>query len=192
MKKPRLIHVLAALAAFAVLALAGAACSDDDGKDTGGDGGATAAPAVTSAAAEAIEIMDPFGRVTLDRGAAYFTIVNNGSEDDALVAASAPVAGRVELHETVTVGAETKMQPVDKIDVPAGEKVQLKPGGLHVMLMDLTRDLKEGDQYTLTLEFQSGLTREVEITVKSYSEDSGMGDGNGMDGGMEASPTGGM
>lgn len=182
MKKLKLIHILAALAAIAVLALAGAACGDDDEEDTGG--GATATPA----AAGGIEIMDAFGRAALDRASAYFTIVNNGSEDDALVAASAPVADRVELHETVTMGAETKMQPVDKIDVPAGERVQLKPGGLHVMLMDLTRDLKEGDQYTLTLEFQSGLTKEVEITVESYSEDSGMGDGNGMG----ASPTGGM
>lgn len=188
MNKLKLIHIVAALAALIVVGFAGAACGDDD-EDTGNGGGGTA-----TAAAGGIEIMDAFGRATLDRASAYFTIINNGSEGDALVKASAPVANRVELHETVTVGAETKMQPVDKIEVPAGGTVQLKPGGLHVMLMDLTRDLKEGDQYTLTLKFQSGLTKEVEITVKSYSEDSGMGNGSGMGegNGMGASPTGGM
>ena len=176
MKGLKLTHLLAALAILALAGFTTAACGDDD-EESGDDGGGT----------NEIAIMEPFGRATLDTASAYFTIKNNGDTDDALIRASAPVADMVALHEVVTEGAETKMQPVDKIDVPAGGETQLKPGGLHVMLEQLTQDLKEGDSYTLTLEFESGLTMEVEITVESYTEDGGMGDG-----GMDASPTGGM
>lgn len=179
MIKLKFIRVLAVISMIAVAAVGAAACGDDEEETNGGGG---------------IEVMDAFGRAALDRGAAYMTIVNNGSEDDALIAASAPVADRVELHETVTVGAETKMQKVDKIEVPAGERVQLKPGGLHVMLLDLTQELKKGDKYTLTLKFESGQTLDVEIVVESLMED-GMGNMGG-DGGMgnmgESTPMGNM
>ncbi|HET8943738.1 MAG TPA: copper chaperone PCu(A)C [Dehalococcoidia bacterium] len=161
MRYLKLTRLLASIAVLALLMFAAAACGDDD-EDTGDDG------------TEEIAIMEPFGRATLDTASAYFTIKNNGDTDDALVAASAPVADMVSLHEVVTQGAESKMQPVDKIDVPAGGETQLKPGGLHVMLEELTQDLKEGDSYTLTLEFESGLTMDVEITVESYTSDSGM------------------
>jgi copper(I)-binding protein len=172
----KLAHLLALIAVMALAVLAAAACGDDD---NGGDG------------TQEIAIMEPFGRVALDRASAYFTIQNNGSEDDALVKASAPVADTVELHETVTEGAEAKMQPVEKIDVPAGGQAELKPGGLHVMLTNLTEELEAGDSYTMTLVFQSGLTMDVQIFVESFTDDDGM---DGMDGGMDgdASPTGGM
>jgi copper(I)-binding protein len=162
MKRLKLTHLLAALTVLALAVFAAAACGDDD-EDNGGT--------------SEIAIMEPFGRVTLDTASAYFTIKNNGDTDDALIKASAPVAGMAGLHEVVTEGAETKMQPVDKIDVPAGGETQLKPGGLHVMLEELTQDLKVGDAYTLTLEFESGLTMDVEITVESFTEDGGMDDG---------------
>jgi copper(I)-binding protein len=174
MKRTKLLILPALIAVMAFAGFAAAACGDDDEEETG----------------DTIEIMEPFGRVALDRASAYFTIVNNGSEDDALVKASAPVADTVELHETVTEGAETMMQPVDQIDVPAGGQAELKPGGYHVMLTDLTQELEEGDSYTMTLEFQSGLTMDVEIIVESYTSDDDMDDMDGMDG--EASPTGGM
>ena len=114
MKHLNLAHLLAALAVLALAVFAAAACGDDD-EDTGDDGGGTAE----------IVIMEPFGRATLDTASAYFTIKNNGDTDDALVKASAPVADMVGLHEVVTEGAETKMQPIDKIDVPAGGESQL-------------------------------------------------------------------
>lgn len=166
MKHLKFAQILAALAVLALAAFAATACGDDD-EDTGDDNGGTSE----------IVIMGSFGRATLDTASAYFTIKNNGDEDDALVKASAPVADMVALHEVVTEGAETKMQPIDKIDVPAGGETQLKPGGLHVMLEELTQDLKEGDSYTLTLEFESGVTMDVEITVESFTEDGGMDEG---------------
>lgn len=161
MRYLKLTRLLASIAVLALLMFAAAACGDDD-EDTGDDG------------TEEIAIMEPFGRATLDTASAYFTIKNNGDADDALVAASAPVADMVGLHEVVTEGAESKMQPIEKIDVPAGGEVKLEPGGLHVMLEELTQELKEGDSYTLTLEFESGLTMDVEITVESYTSDGGM------------------
>lgn len=161
MRYLKLSYLLAFIAVLALAVFAAAACGDDD-EDTGDDG------------TREIAIMEPFGRATLDTASAYFTIKNNGDTDDALVAASAPVADMVSLHEVVTQGAQSKMQPVDKIDVPAGGEVKLEPGGLHVMLEELTQELKEGDSYTLTLEFQSGLTMDVEITVESYTSDGGM------------------
>lgn len=162
MRYLKLPHLLAFVAVLALVVFAAAACGDDD-EDTGDDG-----------STDGIEIMEPFGRATLDTASAYFTIKNNGDADDALVAASAPVADMVGLHEVVTEGAESKMQPIEKIDVPAGGEVKLEPGGLHVMLEELTQELKEGDSYTLTLEFESGLTMDVEITVESYTSDGGM------------------
>lgn len=161
MRYLKLTRLPASIAVLALLMFAAAACGDDD-EDTGDDG------------TEEIAIMEPFGRATLDTASAYFTIKNNGDADDALVAASAPVADMVGLHEVVTEGAESKMQPIEKIDVPAGGEVKLEPGGLHVMLEELTQELKEGDSYTLTLEFESGLTMDVEITVESYTSDGGM------------------
>jgi copper(I)-binding protein len=166
MKHLKLTHVLAALAILALALFAATACGDDD-EEAGDDDGGT----------NEIAIMEPFGRATLDTASAYFTIKNNGDTDDALVAASAPVADMVGLHEVVTEGAETRMQPIDKIDVLAGGETQLKPGGYHVMLEQLTQDLKEGDTYALTLEFESGLTMDVEITVESYTSDDGMDEG---------------
>ncbi len=175
MKHLKPIHILAVLAVLAVAVIAAAACGDDDNE---AGNGKTATPVP-----ETLEIMEPFGRVALDRASAYFTVKNNGTTDDALVKVSTSVAGMAGLHETVTQGAETMMQPVDVIAVPAGGETQLKPGGYHVMLTDLKRELKVGDTYTLSLEFRSGARKDIEITVQSYTGDS-------MGGMGSATPTG--
>ena len=170
------VHLLAALAVLAFAVLAATACGDDDNES---GNGSTATPAP-----ETLEIMEPFGRVAIDTASAYFTIKNNGDQADALIKASTSVAGMVGLHEVVTQGAESKMQPVSRIDVPAGGQTQLKPGGYHVMLENLTQELKVGDTYTLSLEFQSGKKKDVQITVQSYT-------GGTMGGMGSATPTGG-
>lgn len=93
--------------------------------------------------------------------AVYFVLRNRGSQADRLVAASTAVAGRVELHETRQEGDMMRMAPVQTVEIPAGGEVVFKPGGLHVMLMDLKRDLKVGDSFELTLKFE----RAGELTV---------------------------
>lgn len=86
-------------------------------------------------------------------GAAYMTLTNDGDTDDQLIAASTDVAESVELHETTTDGGSMSMQQVEGIDIPAGGEAVLEPGGLHVMLIDVTEDLTEGDTVELTLTF---------------------------------------
>ncbi|MBS3998302.1 MAG: copper chaperone PCu(A)C [Hydrogenophaga sp.] len=71
-----------------------------------------------------------------------------------LVAAQASVAGVVEIHQMEMDKDVMKMREVPAIELPAGRTVELKPGGLHVMLMDLKQPLKAGDMVALTLVFE--------------------------------------
>jgi hypothetical protein len=95
--------------------------------------------------------------------AAYMTIVNDGAQADALLGAATEVAESAELHETVMEGTVMKMRPVSRLEIPAGERVALEPGGLHIMLKGITQELKPGDTITLTLRFQ----RAGQITVQA-------------------------
>jgi periplasmic copper chaperone A len=71
--------------------------------------------------------------------------------DARLVEVSTPVAGIVEIHEMSMSGNVMKMRAVDAVELPAGKSVELKPGGYHVMLMDLKQPLKAGATIPLTL-----------------------------------------
>ncbi len=68
-----------------------------------------------------------------------------------LVSAASPAAGVVEIHEMAMEGNTMRMRAVPALELPAGKTVELKPGGYHVMLMDLKAPLKAGEQVTLTL-----------------------------------------
>lgn len=95
--------------------------------------------------------------------AIYMTIANTGASDDTLLAARADVATAVELHETTMQDDVMKMQPVENIPVPAGGSVELKRGGLHIMLLGVKQELKAGDTFPAVLVFaQAG---EIPITV---------------------------
>lgn len=87
-------------------------------------------------------------------GAVYVTITNVGKEADALVSVSSDAAQTVELHEVKNEGGVMKMRPVQKIDLPAGGKIEMKPGGYHVMLLGLKRDLKPDEKVPVTLKFE--------------------------------------
>ena len=77
-----------------------------------------------------------------------------------LVGASSPVAGVVEVHEMALENNVMRMRAIDALDLPAGRTVELKPGGYHVMLMDLKRDLKEGETVPVTLVIEQGGKRQ--------------------------------
>jgi periplasmic copper chaperone A len=88
--------------------------------------------------------------------AAYMTLANSSDTPDALISASTDAAETVELHTVEqTPDGVMKMRPVEQIDVPAGGEQQLKPGGFHVMLLGITRDLNEGETVDLTLVFEN-------------------------------------
>lgn len=85
---------------------------------------------------------------------AFAKIENHTANDVTLVGGSAEIAGMVEVHEVVMIDKEMKMQAKEGgIVIKAGETVTLEPGGLHVMLMGLKKPILEGDEITLTLDF---------------------------------------
>ena len=120
-----------------------------------------------------ISVTDAWARAssaTASAAAAYATITNAGPTADALVSASSPAAATVEVHQTVTMGSPSAsssgmmgMQPVARVEIPAGGSLQLKPGAYHVMLIGLAKDLVVGDTIDLTLTFENA----GPITVKA-------------------------
>ncbi|NRG19700.1 copper chaperone PCu(A)C [Rhizobiales bacterium] len=100
-------------------------------------------------------------------GGGFVTITNNGSEDDLLVSASAAVSGKAELHQMSVVDNIMKMRHLpDGVPIPAGETVELKPGGFHVMFLDLKEPLKKGDTLKVSLTFEKAGTVEVPFTIE--------------------------
>jgi copper(I)-binding protein len=87
-------------------------------------------------------------------GAAYMVLQNNGAAEDKLLSVESDVAKTLELHETKESGGMMSMSPVPNIPVPANGKAGLEPGGFHVMLIGLNRELKAGDKVQLTLNFE--------------------------------------
>ena len=111
-------------------------------------------------------VKSPWARASISRnGAAYFTVANMGKTDVKVVAVSADVAKRVELHTHIQDGEIMRMRHVKSIPVPAGGSVVLKPGGYHVMLMGLTRKLKEGETFPLTVAFDNGTKTQVTVKI---------------------------
>ncbi|HLN23034.1 MAG TPA: copper chaperone PCu(A)C [Patescibacteria group bacterium] len=117
-----------------------------------------------------VVIGHPWTRATTgsgQNGAAYLTLVNNGKEADRLIKASTPAAQKAELHTHLVEDGVMKMRPVEGIDIEPGAPLELKPGGLHVMLLGLKEPLKDGGKIPLTLTFQKAGDVTVEVQVES-------------------------
>ena len=140
-------------------------------------GGCVTPPATSSpqgsgqgAAATKIQAVDAWARAgaaEMGNGAAYMILRNSGDTADRLVKAESDVAGAVELHKSSMEGGMMKMAPVENIEVPAKSQAELKPGGLHVMLIGLKRDLKAGEKIKLKLQFEKAGAQEVEAEVRN-------------------------
>jgi copper(I)-binding protein len=98
--------------------------------------------------------------------AVYFVIVNEGGEADTLIGATTDVANQAEIHETQIVGDVAEMAPVPRVDIPAHGRIEFKPGGYHVMLVGLTRDLKEGETLKLTLRFEKSGAITLDVPIQ--------------------------
>lgn len=86
--------------------------------------------------------------------AVYGTLTNDSSEDVVLIGGATDIAGVVEVHEMSMINGEMKMQEIDGgLLIPAGQSIELEPGGNHLMLMELTRDLLAGDEINVTFSF---------------------------------------
>ncbi len=120
-------------------------------------------------AGSAIMVSDPYVRAVppgQPNSGAFMTLMNNGDAARSLVEARSPAAKVVELHTHVMEEGVMKMRRIDKIDIPAQGSTALEPGGLHVMMIGLTQDLKEGDKVSMTLVFANGEEQQVEAPVR--------------------------
>ncbi|MGF0524440.1 copper uptake system-associated protein [Agrobacterium pusense] len=115
-----------------------------------------------------VQISHPYARAMLPGaklGGGYLKIVNDGAADR-LVSAKSDRATSVQLHEMKMDGGIMIMRELkDGITIPANTTVELKPGGYHVMFMNVTRPLKEGEMVKATLFFEKAGTVEVEFQV---------------------------
>ncbi len=127
--------------------------------------------AAVASTAASLKVEHPWARPAPRGGnsAVYMEIHNAQAEADRLVAAGTDVAGAVELHETRMEGGMHRMQPVAFIEVPARGKVELKPGGLHVMLLRLNTPLRVGDRFPLILRFERAGRLTVEVEVREHA-----------------------
>ena len=124
-----------------------------------------------------LEISGFYSRETLPNApvaGGFMTITNNGSADDRLIAASSDISGRVEIHEMAMENDVMKMRELaDGLPIPAGATVELKPGGYHVMFMELNKALVQGDTVSVTLEFEQAGS--MTITMPVAARQGGMG-----------------
>jgi copper(I)-binding protein len=137
--------------------------------------GALAAALIATAAfaheykAGDLEVVHPASRAMVPGaqvGGGFMQIVNHGKADDRLVSVTSPATPNVQLHEmAVTDGVMKMRQLKDGIPVPAGQTVELKKGGLHVMFMDVKTPFKEGDKVPAVLHFEKAGDVKVEFEV---------------------------
>ncbi len=190
MRRPsRITAGSAAVLLGAGLLLAGCGSDDkaaDDTTTTVAESTTTAAEATTTAPSGELTVDGAWARTSpamASRGAVYLSITNGTDTDDALTGAAVDpsVAAVVEVHETVSDagdgdmssttgmgggGGMMSMRPVEKIPVPAGETVNLQPGGYHIMLMDLAAPLEVGSTIEVTLTFENAGDVKVEAEVR--------------------------
>jgi len=101
-------------------------------------------------------------------GAVYMTIDNKLSIADRLTGLSSEVAKKLQIHETKMENGIMKMREISGgLPVPAGGSVVLKPGGYHVMLIDLNKPLKAGETFPLTLVFEKAGNISITVPVQS-------------------------
>lgn len=98
-------------------------------------------------------------------GGGYVKITNNGAVPDRLIGGSLPLAGTVEVHEMAMDNNVMKMRRVDGIEIKPGQTIELKPGGYHLMFMQLKEGLKAGETLKGTLVFEKAGVVEVEFKV---------------------------
>jgi periplasmic copper chaperone A len=119
-----------------------------------------------------VTVADPFTRAATagGNGGAFMTITNGSGQADRLVSAQSPAAGTVEIHETYDDNGVMRMRPVPGgFEIPAGGKLELKPGGKHIMLIGLTAALEAGQEIELTLNFEKAGA----ITLKAPVREAG-------------------
>ncbi len=120
-------------------------------------------------AASGVDVRSGWARASAGRavnGAAYLVIANSGHRNDRLTGASSGVAERTEIHDHVDDNGVLRMIRLDGVDLPAGKTVSFRPGGRHIMLLNLREPLRAGDGFEVELFFASGARKRAEIAVR--------------------------
>ena len=128
--------------------------------------------------AQAVKVEDAWVRGTVATQKASGAFMRLTPQKDArLVAASSPVAGVVEIHEMAMENDIMKMRQIPGLDLSAGRTTELKPGGYHVMLMELKGQLKGGDMVPITLVFEDAAKKKFTQVITAPV--TALGGGNG-------------
>jgi periplasmic copper chaperone A len=105
-------------------------------------------------------------------GAGYLIIENTGGEADRLISATSDASPDVEIHEMKMEGDVMKMRQLSEgLDIPAGGKVELKPGGYHLMFMDVESPFEEGETLKVNLNFEKAGEVQIELPVTTGQGD---------------------
>ena len=117
-----------------------------------------------------IQIEKPWARATPPGaavGGGYLVVRNNGAAADRLVGVSSPASARVELHEMAMEKDVMRMREVKGVDIPAKGAVELKPGGYHLMFVELKAPFKPGAKVPVTLKFEKAGEVKSELAVEA-------------------------
>ena len=119
-----------------------------------------------------VQIDEPWARATAPgaRVAGGYMLIRNQGAADKLLSASSPAAAKVELHVHINDNGVMKMREVPGYDVPAKGEFELKPGGAHLMFMDIKRPFKEGEKVTVKLKFEKAGEVSAEFHVGRLGE----------------------
>ncbi len=152
-----------------------------------------------------IHISQPWSRATpkgAASGAGYMTVTNKGTAPDRVSCVSSDVSAQCQIHTMTTEGGVMKMRPVEGgLEILPGQTITLKPGGFHIMLLDLKHPLEQGQNVKATLKFDHAGTVDVEYPIAGIgapapgAADAGAGGsmmmGGDHGGGMMMAPSGG-
>jgi copper(I)-binding protein len=130
---------------------------------------------VTGASANELMVSGAFARASATpmakSGAAYVTLMNHGSETDRLLSVSSPSAESAAVHSTTMDGDVMKMEETGPVELQPMGMIEMKPGGMHIMLIGLKAPLKKGDTLELTLTFERAGDIEVQVPVGDIAAD---------------------
>ena len=115
-----------------------------------------------------VQVEKPWARATAPGASVaggYMLIRNQGAAGDRLVGASSPASAKVELHVHINDNGVMRMREVPGYDVPAKGSVELKPGGAHLMFMNIKRPFKEGEKLPVKLKFEKAGEVNAEFQV---------------------------
>ena len=124
--------------------------------------------ALSGPVAAQVKVGDPWVRATVPQQKATGAFMSLTAEKGTrLVEAKSPVAGVVEIHEMAMENSVMKMRAIPGLDLPPGKPVELKPGGYHVMLMELKEQMKDGQSVPITLVVEDRDKKRQSIEIKA-------------------------